>query len=118
MRICSLLELDDPNVCSFASWTANTLHDRTGLLEYEPSDRRDRLARAVAAASVYIACELLGDARSAEIIAGCDGHMGGLPAMAQAYTLLYNHRYEVISPQLAHMGIELGVDELLPFIPF
>ena len=101
----------NPDVSRMARGIANSIHDRVQL---ERADADDRLALAVAAASVYMASHLLGDARSLEMISSCVDV--GDDAVRETYNLLHTHRYEIINTQLlAGAGMELGgIDEILP----
>lgn len=96
-----------------AKWIANRFHDRVAIEEAEVGDEP---VLAVAAASIYMASHLLGDARSLELVSSCDGV--GVEAARRAYSLIHVYRSVLISTELLERaGMELdGVDEVLPSV--
>lgn len=100
-----------PEINRMARWIANHFHDRVGL---ELSETDDRPVHAIAAASVYMASHLLGDARSLGMISSCLDVEEG--AISRAYVLLHRRRHDLIDTELlARAGMGLGaIDEVLP----
>ena len=101
----------DPDVSRVARGIAHSVHDRVRLERFEVDDDP---AHAVAAASVYMASHLLGDARSLKMISSCVDV--GDEAVRRTYNLLHLHRHDVIDTQmLARAGMgPVGIDEVLP----
>ncbi|CAD6567925.1 MAG: hypothetical protein ASARMPRED_001190 [Alectoria sarmentosa] len=101
----------DPDVSRMAREIAHVIHDRVRLERFEADDDP---ALAVAAASVYMASHLLGDARSLEMISSCVDV--GDDAVRGTYNLLHTHRYEIINTQLLAGAVmeQGGIDEVLP----
>ena len=105
-----------PEINRMARSIANLFHDRVGLEGPENEIHDDRPVHAIAAASVYMASHLLGDARSLQMISSCLDVQEGI--VGRAYVVLYGHRFDIIDTQLlAQAGMGLGaIDEALPSV--
>ncbi|CAF9934548.1 hypothetical protein IMSHALPRED_009757 [Imshaugia aleurites] len=114
---CEMLELNrGPDVRRLSRWIANQYHD---IVRLDWADGDDRNPHAVAAASVYMASHLLGDARSLEVISRCV--TVGEREITRAYILLYIYRRRIVErfplEMLEGDGAGLGrIDEVLPLI--
>lgn len=115
--ICAQLDFfPNPHVAHMARYIANEIHDRVRFEEsgFEAPNFGDWCAHAVAAASVYMASHLMGDARSLEMVSSCV--VVGVDAVRRAYNLLYFHRYRIISQELLdRVGFSFDrIDRVLP----
>lgn len=113
------VQLDlDSVVTRLARCIANRFHDRVEIGELELGGRPlgDRPANMVAAASIYMASHLFGDARSLDLVSSCDGL--GVEAVGRIYGLLYELRYDHINTELlARTGREWPeIEEILASI--
>ena len=100
-------------IARMARCIANTFHDR---VEIGGLRLGDRPAHAVAAASIYMASHLFGDARSLDLVSSCDGVE--VEAVRSAYGLLHGRRYGLIGEELlARAGREWEeIEDILPSI--
>ena len=115
--ICAQIDLNtNPNVVQMARYIANHIHDLFHFEEtsLDESNFGDRDAHAVAAASVYMASHLMGDARSLEMVSSCVDV--GDDWVRRAYSLLHVHRYAIISRELLHR-VGLGLTRIDPILP-
>ena len=110
--ICDLIDLR-PRVVRLAREVANQLHDHIGL--ETRNFRDDAPFHAIAAASVFMACHLCGQARSLMLVTSCV-HNVSVHEVSSTYALLFTHRLEVLDAEtLAGTGIDLDrIDERLP----
>ena len=112
--ICALLGLSgNPDIGDIAIQIANSIHDRVTLAG---ADGDHRAAHAVAAASVYMACHLLGHPRSLTLVASCV--TVGEQLVQQAYAVLHEFRYHLIDRDLLdRFGLGWNrIDEVLPSV--
>ena len=99
-------------VSSLATGIADSLHDSI-LLETQ-SFGMDAPFHAIAAASVFMASHLCGDARSLERVSSCVGDVD-LDAVRRTYVLIFSHRFNIVVPELASNGLDVvQMDARLP----
>ena len=106
VTLCAMLELSVWEVGRTAKRFADAFHHRETIREEDERDD-DRPVHAVAAASVYLACHLLEQPRSLEMIADCFNDVE-VDAIRRAYTVLHGYCYLMLNPQLvARLADEL-----------
>ena len=110
--ICGMIDLGS-RVMRLARGIANQLHDYIGL--ETRNFRDDAPFRAIAAASVFMACHLCGQERSLMLVTSCV-HGVAVHEVTSTYALLFTHRLEVLEAEmLAGTGVDLDrIDERLP----
>lgn len=98
------------DIMRLARGIANRFHDRVTIEGVEVGDGP---VHVVAAASIYMASHILGDARSLELVSSCDGVE--VEAVRAAYGSLHGSRHALLSNQMLHMEWD-EIEEGLPSV--